>query len=477
MKNSIWTKILILSFVPGLLPCKLVSAGGPEQGPDPGEIMSVTIDRHIIGPDDDPSVLRELCGLGELIIINRQPGEVPWLASAGILMNAPIEKAYQAITEFSSYPQFMPQTEGARIKQVGPDLYDVEFDIVVRIVYIPVKVTSAIYHYNQAPFRTDWAAKMPEYNLNYGYWQLVPVDRGSRTMAFYSLYTKINQGVAKRILEMEDTLEMMAAMSTSTLVVRAMKDRAELLHRTSGGKLVPPKPPSERTVLDVLRDNPAAVQTLGAGGRLLVIEETEPVLANVALVLNQPTEKVWDWLMDVEGQAGNDPHLKVELLERNDCQMRARFEWEVNLVLTFRGDYVLEYDLDRPHRITWQSIPGMGSIQGMRGSWNLIPLQGGARTLAVFRNTFELKSLGFLMKALLRIEPTFELAIQASQNLAVVENLEQCLTLSTQERREIMEQRTKAMQDIKEMPIKDVIDLRHSSPDRSDEANANKPRK
>ncbi len=459
MSGSTARIIFALAFFGGFIPGSVPAADDARQAPDPLRLMAVTIDRHIVGPGEDPSFLRALSDIGEVIIIDRNAGEVPWLASAGMLMDAPVEKAYESVTDFMSYPEFMPQTEGARVEEVAPGLYDVEFDIVVRIVYIPVKVVSAIYHYNQPPFRTDWAAKNPEFNLNYGFWELIPVDEGKRTIAFYTLYSKINQGMAKRILETEPNLEMMASMSTSTLVVRAMKDRAELLHRRSGGQPPPERPAQDRGVLDILRENPGSLKSLGSGGRLLVIEESDPVMANVAVVFEHPPEKVWGWLIDVEGQTGNDPHLKVDLIERSESGIKARFEWEVNLVLTFTGDYILHYELEKPRRITWRSVPGSGSIEGMHGSWDLLPLEGGKKTLALFRNTFDLESLGLLMKALLRIEPTFELAIQASQNLAVVENIEQCLNLTEEERREMVEQRTKALQDFRKTPVMDAIDL------------------
>jgi ribosome-associated toxin RatA of RatAB toxin-antitoxin module len=426
---------------------------------NPREMMAVTIDQSVLGPENDPDVLKALLEIGEVIIIDYHPEHVPWLASAGIIINAPIEKAYEAVTDFARYPEFMPQTEGARVKELIPDLYDVEFDIVVRIVYIPVKAVSAIYHYNQAPFRTDWAGKDPDYALNYGYWQLIPVDGGMRTMAFYTIYSRMKQGLARRLLEMDPSLEMMAAMSTATLVVRAMKDRAELLHQGAGGPNSSPSPLPGRGVFEVLSRNPGAVQYLASKGRVLILEEGEHVWTSVAVVFESPPEQVWDWLVNVEDQAGNDPHIKVKVLKRDDREMTARFEWEIYLVLTFNAEYTLQYKLDRPRGMTWHSIPGEGNVEGMRGSWDLIPLENGTRTLAIFRNTFDLRSLGFLMRALLRIESTFELAIQASQNLAVVDNLEQCLTLSPEQRQQIMERRQKALEDHRDLPLRDKIDL------------------
>jgi len=189
---------------------------------DPQKLMAVTLDQSILGAGDDPEPLRQLLGIGEVIIIDKRQKRLPWLASAGMIADAPPAKVYEAVTDIARYPEFMPQTEGARVKEVAPGLFDVELDIVVRVVYIPIKVVSAVYQYNRPPLRVDWASKDPKLLVNYGYWQLIPVDQGRRSMAFYTLYSKINQGIARQILDLDPVLEMMADLSTATRFPRAV---------------------------------------------------------------------------------------------------------------------------------------------------------------------------------------------------------------------------------------------------------------
>jgi hypothetical protein len=468
LRDLISIKTIIISLAVIVVPGNMFPASDSGRDRDPREMMAVTIGRSVFGEGNGPEVLKALLDVGEVIIIDNDPGKVPWLASAGIIMDAPIEKAYEAVTDFNSYPEFMPQTEEARVKEVAPDLYDVEFDIVVRIVYIPVKGLSAIYHYNQPPHRTDWAGKDPEFALNYGYWQLASIDGGKRTMGFYTIYSKINQGLAKELLDLDPALEMMAAMSAATLVVRAMKDRAELLHQRAGGKKPPPSSPKHETVTGILNNNPSTVEYLASKGRLLVLEEGDRVITNVAVVFGHPPQAVWEWLINVGGQSGNDPHINVEVLKKTEREMLARFHWEINLVLTFEGDYVLRYELDKPRRLAWRNVPGEGNVEGMEGSWDLIPLDNGKRTLAIYRNTFDLKSLGWVMRGLLKIEPTFELAIQASQNLAVVDNLEECLELSAEERQKKVEKRSRALEEHRKLPLREGMDFVPSKTEKPD---------
>lgn len=417
--------------------------------------MAATLDQSLLEPGSDPEPLHHLLRIGEVIFIDRKPKGLPWLASAGMIADAPPSMVFEAVTDFNRYPEFMPQTEGARIKEIAPDLYDVEFDIVVRIVYIPITTISAVYQYNRPPLRTDWVSKDEKLLINSGYWQFIPVDQGKRTMAFYTLYTKINQGIAKQILELDPALESMADMSAATLVVRAMKERADMLYRDSGAAPLPPASPLNKSVLQALTQNSAALKPLIARGRLLVLEEKDgEVWTDVAAVFDSPPQEVWKWLVRVEDQYVGDPRIQAQVLNRTDKQMAVKFHWEINLLLTFSADYTLNYEMDPPYHMTWTQGPD-GSIRGMKGSWDLIPLDNGTRTLAVFRATYDLRSLGLIMRALLAIEPTFELAIQASQNLLVVDNIADCLTLSPEKRRRMVEDRKKKLEQVKDLPLPD----------------------
>jgi hypothetical protein len=314
-------------------------------------------------------------------------------------------------------------------------------------------VVSAVYQYNRPPLRTDWASKDEKLLINNGYWQLVPVDQGRRTITFYSLYTKINQGLAREILEMDPAVETMATMSTAMLVVRAAKARAEKIYQQAGGPVLPALPPGNRSVAAILAADPASARRLAEKGRLVVMEETSPLRANVAAVFDFPPQEVWKWLVDPVGQTGGDPHIKVQVLQRDDKHMSAKYHWEINLLLTFSADYTLDYQMDPPYHMTWTQAPGDATIKGMNGSWDLIPLDNGQRTLAVFRNTFDLRSLGIVMRALLAIEPTFEVAIQASQSMLVLDNIEECLTLTLKQRQELAKKRLQRLEGTRDLDL------------------------
>lgn len=432
------------------VPCMVLLAQDPAPAPDPREVMAVTIDKSVLG-DGDPEALKDLLEIGQVIIIDRHARGVPWLASAGTLIGAPLDVSYRAITDFEGLPDFMPQTDAVRYRELSPNFYEVDIDVVIRLVFIPIRVDVHNYQYNRPPDRTDWAGRYPDQSLNPGYWQLIPVDDG-RTMGFYTLYTEVKQGFAHRLFQLEPTLELLAAMSTGTMAARATAEHAENLYCQAGGA-VTEKKPSGKKVLDVLRDSPDTVRRLASKGRLLVLEEKDLVWANVAMVLDYPPEKVWEWLVNVEDQAEIDPRVTVKVTQRDERSMSADFEMEIYLILSVDLDYTLQYELDGPNRISWKTKPGSGNIEGLEGSWDLIPLDDGRRTLALLRTTVDIRSQGLLMRAILGLEPTLELAIQASQSLLAADNLERCLASTEEERKAMLEERKKAIKDVGDLDL------------------------
>jgi ribosome-associated toxin RatA of RatAB toxin-antitoxin module len=421
------TSLLLAAVLAALLvPRALITADAPANL-DPQKIFAATLNRSIIGEKDDPATLRALLDLGQVILIDRHTSGVPWLISAGALMDAPIEKSYEAIADVPRLPEFMPQTEGAKAVEIAPNLYAVELTVVVRIVYIPIKETFKIYQFNQPPRRIDWASQEPQALIDTGYWQMAPTDHNARTMGFYSIYSRANEGMMKKLFDLDPALEMLVDMSTGTLCARATKTRAELLHQRAGGSPPPPPPAPARSVLAVMQKDPAAVAALAAKGRLMVIEPQDTVWSNVVAVFNLPPDQVRQKLIDVEAQTKCDPRVKVTVTNRDDKSMTVKYNLAFSLVVTVNTEYTLKYDISSPNHLSWETVPPAGSIKGVRGSWDLIPVDNGAHTLALYRTTSDLKSAGAVVQSILKIEPTFELAIQASQSLVAVDNLEKCM--------------------------------------------------
>lgn len=62
----------------------------------------------------------------------------------------------------------------------------------------------------------------------YGYWELVPVAKGKKTIAYYGCYVDLRSlKLIDMICKQDPQMEQAIAISSSTVVVKSIKKRAE----------------------------------------------------------------------------------------------------------------------------------------------------------------------------------------------------------------------------------------------------------
>jgi hypothetical protein len=227
-------------------------------------------------------------------------------------------------------------------------------------------------------------------------------------------------------------LDMMINLSAGTLVVEAMKKHAEELYAKSGGKTAGPGQIEFQTLIDSQAE---ALAKLAARGKLVALEYSKPRYYTGVIPVNKPREAVYDAVTDFEGTASISKNLFMNVVEKSDTAAKVKIRTVINLVIDFDTTYVADYKLKKPERVDWVGEPG-GGIQGVAGSWQLKDLSG-AKTLLVNRNTSDLASQGFSMQQLLKIEPSFEQAIQASQTILVVTDAKRFAEASPDERKKM----------------------------------------
>ena len=86
------------------------------------------------------------------------------------------------ITDFESYPEFIPEMVSARIVRQHGDTWEVAFGIhVVRRLDYTLKLVRV------SPTRIEWKLVTGVFKSNEGSWNLVALNGGSRTHAEYSI--------------------------------------------------------------------------------------------------------------------------------------------------------------------------------------------------------------------------------------------------------------------------------------------------
>ncbi len=377
--------------------------------------MHITYNQHILPEGADPQVLEHLLEIGEVIIFYDNPPGIPWMSAAGILIDAPIEVVFQTVTDFDHYPEFMPMTDQAKTTKIFDNLYRVDYRLNVRLAIISYKINYGVYHYHRPPYRTDWCYAWGEFGKNLGFYELIPTKDGKRTMCFYSVYSEPRSRFLRAIYSRDPILERLTNVSTATLVMRAIKKEAEQRYCQQGGKILQKEKSASRPILEVLKEDPKSLGKILEQGKLLVLEEGPTVYVTAGAIVRGRISQAWKVITDFTSYPEFVSGVKnVEYLGRGEKGPRYRWDIDMDLgIFHYRYSYEAEYELNPPSYAKWM-IPreNAGDIQGF---WQL--QEENNYTLIFNGSTADLRAMGWLLRALLRIEPTFEYALLGSQAL------------------------------------------------------------
>jgi ribosome-associated toxin RatA of RatAB toxin-antitoxin module len=389
------------------------------------KLMAITWDQNVLPPGASAKTLERLLCKGEVVIMNDSPpGGIPWMAAAGILVDAPPETVFGVATDFDHYPEVVPMTGKAHAEPAPgvPNLYEVNFGI--ELLFSWLSIDYSVYHYHRPPLRTDWAHASGEFDLNSGFWQFLPADDGKRTMAFYSVYSLPRQAAIKELYKDQPALELMTNVATATMVVRAVKTEAE---KRYGKNLTPLK--EKEHVEKILLDDPDTMRLLAEKGKVLVLEPGPTVYATAGVVVDAPVEKAFEVISDFEKYPQFLPGVKkIEVRGQGAKGPKVWQEFSIKLwAFNMQVAAEQEYVLDPPTRMTWMIERETGG--DIMGFWRLIPLDDNKKCLMFNGSTEDIRSMGLIPSTALKLEPTLEYGLIAAQVISAMDSFKRRINL------------------------------------------------
>ncbi|NOJ77358.1 type II toxin-antitoxin system RatA family toxin [Myxococcus xanthus] len=116
-------------------------------------------------------------------------------ASRTIIVNAPIEKVFDVITQYERYPEFLPEVKGIRTENRKGNTVDVHYKVdVVKTINYSIHVTE------ERPTRMSWTYVKGEFMKdNQGSWVLVSEGEG-KTKATYTVEMALGALVPKSVV-------------------------------------------------------------------------------------------------------------------------------------------------------------------------------------------------------------------------------------------------------------------------------------
>ena len=170
------------------------------------------------------------------------------------------------------------------------------------------------------------------------------------------------------------------------------------------------------------------LRTVAERGSIVIVDDDATgklKLVTSGVVIDAPPSSVYGVVSDFDHLKDFMPQVvkskvvkKDDVAHTRDVQFELKFKFSV---ITSSIEYVTRFDLSQPDRIDFQYVSG--DIKGGGGSYRFIPLDGGTKTLLFYSVISDLKSMGFLTRALLKDQPQMEPAIHVSSASLVVTNL------------------------------------------------------
>ena len=178
----------------------------------------------------DPSQIAQLAKQGSLLVIKYdKDGNLKEVVACSVI-NATADKVFDVLTDFESYPKFMPQTTAMKvIKKVSDTQYQTEQTIKVEIWMLKVGITYQHMHKLEPNKSIKFAYVSGDLPGTYGRWDLVELPGKNQTLLFYSLYSNL---VALPwpigpIMKSQPDFLTAVNVSTTGMVVKAVKEETE----------------------------------------------------------------------------------------------------------------------------------------------------------------------------------------------------------------------------------------------------------
>jgi ribosome-associated toxin RatA of RatAB toxin-antitoxin module len=180
----------------------------------------------------DPDTVEKLLKEGEILIIkeNEQGGRFKFV-TAGILINAAPEEVWKTITDYQHYPEFIPDCE--KVAVAPGDAENVvltSFAVAFKFSIIKYRLHYTLRQVHQKEkLRIDWTLKEGDLAEDIGAWELIPLEGGKKTAAFYSLYSDLRSlgYLVKFLFKEQPVMEIAITSTTAILMARATKAKIE----------------------------------------------------------------------------------------------------------------------------------------------------------------------------------------------------------------------------------------------------------
>lgn len=183
-------------------------------------------------PNISPETLAQLMARGQLHIVREDPAGRLQMITSGILIDRPPADVYRTVVDYAHYTDFMPSTALCEVVDDRGDVKDVRYKVRFKFLIFSFTVDYVLRTWFEPERKVTWnllSCKGDKLRKTFGTWQFIPVANGTKTAAFYSVYSDISNVVPglATVIRKEPSMEVAINVSTCVVVLKAVKKRSE----------------------------------------------------------------------------------------------------------------------------------------------------------------------------------------------------------------------------------------------------------
>ncbi len=161
----------------------------------------------------------------------------------------------------------------------------------------------------------------------------------------------------------------------------------------------------------------ATLRKVAEHGTAVVVDSDKSglKLVTAGIVIDAPPQTVYDVASDYDHYKDFMPQVETAKVTATQADGSKDVEFQLKFkfsVITSSVKYTARHTYDPPKRISFEHVSG--DIKSGGGSYSMVPLDGGEKTLLFYSTMSDLRSMGFLTRTLLKEQPSMEPAIHVS---------------------------------------------------------------
>ena len=354
-------------------------------------------------------------------------------SSSMTVINAPVEKVKQVVTDFNHYHEFMPQTKWVEIISQTQDHIQAKFKLSIKIPLIRFGVKFVLDYYLEPSGDITWTQISGDMQGNIGRYEFVPLSE-NKTLLIFTFWSDIHDisFIMNLILKAQPDIELAIPVSTGALVVDSIKKRAEN------------KPASTIPAIDQLNDKPdipimtscqipvPTLHKLSKLGTIVVVHPTQWIrddagnsievkFVSAGGMVQGPIDRVKALVSDFTRYHEFSYQVKKSVIRPTNDGMIV--DWRLKLgfaIFKFNLDFSLDYDWENDNTLVFQCIDG--DLEYNYGSWEWISLSEN-QTMVLFSTAIPLgKKAPFILK-FTKMIPNSQVVMGASTTAVAIEKM------------------------------------------------------